>query len=128
MCRIAKREKYKREAMLTWLDPEGVKAITYFSYKSNLCVLSCSTPNQKEKETERERPGHPKPNSLPKSHLIKPYWSMMIAHIIFDLMGNDLQSQSMTYLWSGIRMKHLSVWNFIHLEQFSLFSWTQCFF
>ena len=44
---------------------------------------------------------------------------MMIMHIIFDLMGNDLQSQFMTYMCFGIEMKHLLVWNFIHLEQFS---------
>jgi len=44
---------------------------------------------------------------------------MMIMHIIFDLMGNDLQSQFMTCLWFGIKMKHLPVWAFIHLEQFS---------
>jgi len=44
---------------------------------------------------------------------------MMIAHIIFDLMGNDLESPSMTYLWVGIKMKHLPVWDFIHLERFS---------
>ena len=43
----------------------------------------------------------------------------MIIRIIFDLMGNDMQSQSMAYLWFGIKMKHLPVWDFIHLEQFS---------
>jgi len=43
----------------------------------------------------------------------------MIAHIIFDLMGNDLQSQIMTYLWFGVKMKHLPVWDFIHFVQFS---------
>jgi len=44
---------------------------------------------------------------------------MMIVQIIFALMGNDLQSQSITYLWLGIKMKHLPVWDFIHLERFS---------
>jgi len=46
------------------------------------------------------------------------YWSM-IVHIIFDLMGNDLQSRIMTYLWFGVRMKHFLVWDFIHFEHFS---------
>jgi len=40
---------------------------------------------------------------------------MMIMHIILDLMGNDLQNWFMTYLWFGIKMKHLPVWSFIHL-------------
>jgi len=44
---------------------------------------------------------------------------MMIMYIIYDLMGNDLESQSMIYLWFGIKMKHLPVWDLIHLEQFS---------
>ena len=44
---------------------------------------------------------------------------MIIMHIIFDLMGNDLQNQFMTYLLFEIKMKHLPVWNFIHLEWFS---------
>jgi len=70
---LPKKKKYKRKAMVTWLNPGGCKAITCFNYKPNLCVLSCSTPNQKEKKIERERPEHPRPNSLPKSHLIKPY-------------------------------------------------------
>ena len=54
-----------------------------------------------------------------KFGLRKSYWSMMIMHIIFDLMGNDLQNQFMTYLWFGIKMKHLHVWSFIHLVRFS---------
>ena len=33
---------------------------------------------------------------------------MMIMHIIFDLMGNDLQNQFMSYLWFGIKMKTLA--------------------
>jgi len=57
--------------------------------------------------------------SYQKSDLIKSYWSMMIMHIIFDLMGNDLQSQSMTHQWFGIKMKYFPVWDFIHLERFS---------
>ena len=33
----------------------------------------------------------------------------MIARVIFDLIGNDLQSQVMTYVWFRIRMKQLHV-------------------
>jgi len=51
----------------------------------------------------------------------------MIMHIIFDLMENDLQSQFMTYLWFGIKMKHLPVWDFIHLERFSTIQLDQFF-
>jgi len=54
-----------------------------------------------------------------KSDLRKSYWSMMIMHIILDLMGNDLQNWFVTYLWFGIKMKHLLVWSFIHLVWFS---------
>ena len=46
-------------------------------------------------------------NTIPKK---KSYWSM-ITHVIFDLIGNNLQSQVLTYLWFGIRMKHLPVWD-----------------
>ena len=46
----------------------------------------------------------------------------MIMHVIFDLIGNDLQSQVMTYLWFGIRMKHLPVWDLYTLSGFPLFS------
>ena len=50
----------------------------------------------------------------------KPYWSM-ITHVIFDLIGNNLQSQVMTYLWFGIRMKHLPVRDWYTLSDFLLF-------
>ena len=45
----------------------------------------------------------------------------MIAHVIFDLIGNDLQSQIMTYLWFGIRMKHFLVWDLYTLSEILLF-------
>jgi len=45
----------------------------------------------------------------------------MIAHVIFDLIGNDLQSQVMTYLRFRIRMKHLHVWDLYTLSGFPLF-------
>ena len=50
----------------------------------------------------------------------KSYWSM-IAHVIFDLIGNYLQSQVMAYLWFGIRMKHLPVRDWYTLSEFLLF-------
>jgi hypothetical protein len=45
----------------------------------------------------------------------------MITHVIFDLIGNNLQSQVMTYLWFGIRMKHLPVRDWYTLSGFLLF-------
>ena len=60
MCKIDKREKYKREPTITWLKPGGCKAITCFSCKPNLCVLFCSTSNQREKETGKGKAGTPK--------------------------------------------------------------------
>jgi len=114
------RRKYKRRAIVTWLKPEGcVKQSP--ALVTNQIFVSILVPCQTKEERKQkgERPEQPNPNFLPKSNLIKSYWSMIIAHIIFDLMENDLQSPSMTYLWFGVRMKHLSVWDFIHLERFS---------
>jgi len=114
------KRKYKRRAIVTWLKPGGCVQWSPALVTNQIFVsalVPCRT-KEKRKHT-RERPEQPKPNFLPKSNLIKSYWSMMIVHIIFHLMENDLQSQSMTYLWFGIKMKHLPVWNFIHLEQFS---------
>ena len=54
--------------MITWWNPGGYKAITCFSYKPNLCVLSCSAPNQSEKETEKGKAKTPKakfPTKIP---------------------------------------------------------------
>ena len=50
----------------------------------------------------------------------KSYWSM-ITHVIFDLIGNNLQSQVMTYLCFGIRIKHLPVRDWYTLSGFLLF-------
>ena len=47
----------------------------------------------------------------------KSYWST-ITHVILDLIGNDLKNQVMTYLWFGIRMKHLLVWDWYTLSDF----------
>jgi len=45
----------------------------------------------------------------------------MITHVIFDLIGDDLQNQVMTYQWFEIRMKHLPVWDWYTLSDFLLF-------
>ena len=45
----------------------------------------------------------------------------MITHVIFDLIGNDLQNQVMTYLWFEIRIKHLPVQGLYTLSDFLLF-------
>jgi len=120
MCRIVEREKYKRRAIVTWLKPGGCVKRSPVLVTNQIFVSALVPQRTKEKRKQKgERPGQPKPNFQTKSNLIKSYWSMMIAHIIFDLMGNDLQSQSMTYLWFAFKTKHLLVWDFIHLERFS---------
>ena len=64
---------------------------------------------KKKKKQERKKPKCPKPNFPPNTPFPKKSYSSMIVHVIFDLIGNDLQSQVMTYLWFGIRMKHFPV-------------------
>ena len=76
----------------------------------------------KRKGNKKERLEHPKAKFPTKIQLPKTSCWSMITHIIFDLMGNDLQSQIMTCLWFGVRMKHLPVWDFIHFERFSSIS------
>ena len=67
-----------------------------------------------QKHTKAEKP-------IKKTHSQgKSYWSM-ITHVIFDLIGNNLQSQVMTYLWFGIRIKHLPVRDWYTLSGFLLF-------
>ena len=73
--------------------------------------------NRKGKGQEHSKPKFPPKNTIPQE---KSYWSM-ITHVIFDLIGNDLQSQVMAYLWFGIRMKHLPVWDWYTLSDFLLF-------
>ena len=114
------KRKYKRRAIVTWLKPKGCVKRSPALVTNQVFVSALVSRRTKEKrKLKGERPEQPKPNFLPKSNLIKSHWSMMIAHIIFDLMGNDLQSQSTTYLWFGVKMKHLPVWDFRHLERFS---------
>ena len=50
----------------------------------------------------------------------------MITHVIFDLIGNNLQNQVMAYLWFGIRMKHLPVWDWYTLSVLGLFLFCFC--
>ena len=91
-----------------------------FDCQPKSCAPMTFSPRTKQKQ-KRKRPKHPKPNSPPKSHSQnKSYWSML-THVIFDLIGNDLQNQVMTYLWFGIRIKHLSVWGLYTLSDFLLF-------
>jgi len=72
---------------------------------------------QKRKRTKKFKAKIPTKNTILKK---KSYWSM-IMHVIFDLIGNNLQNQVMAYLWFGIRMKHLPMWDWYTLSGFLLF-------
>ena len=80
--------------------------------------------NRKRKKPEKSKAKNtqkPKEETTKRTHSQgKSYWSM-ITHVIFDLIGNNLQSQVMTYLWFGIRMKHLPVRDWYTLSDFLLF-------
>ena len=113
-CHKQEKERKETRACDTWSDP-----LFYYQPKSFVLTTISSHAIHKQK---RKRPKHPEPNFPPKTPLLKKsYWSM-IARVIFDWIGNDLQSQVMTYLWFGIRMKHLSVWDLYTLSSFPLFS------
>ena len=86
-----------------------------------LCVgdLFASRKTKTEKEKGQKHTKAKKPTKRTHSQG-KPYWPM-ITHVIFDLIGNNLQSQVMTYLWFGIRMKHLPVRDWYTLSGFLLF-------
>ena len=77
-------------------------------------------PHVKQKQ-KRKKPKNSKAENPTKRTRFqgKSYWSM-ITHVIFDLIGNNLQNQVMTYLWFGIRMKHLPVWDWYTLSDFLL--------
>ena len=107
--KLFKRVKRKGRNV-TWSRHEGIGSDRPFKLLTkSLCLVSYS---HKKKEKGKARATKAK---IPyKSDLKKSYWSMMIMHIIHDLMGNDLQNQYMTYLWLGIKMKHLPVWSFMH--------------
>ena len=104
-------KKKKGNHDLKWSSP--------FDCQPKSCALATFSPRTKQKQ-RRKRQKHSKPNSPPKNHSQnKSYWSM-ITHVIFDLIGNDLQNQIMTYLWFGIRIKHLPVWDWYTLSDFLL--------
>ena len=62
-----------------------------------------------------------------RPNLKKTYWSMLIMHNIFDLMGNDLRNWFMTYLWLELRWNTCLFEIYTPLRGFSLFEWIQCF-
>ena len=106
-----KIKKKQENHDLKWSSP--------FDCQSKSCALATFSPRTKQKQ-KRKRRKHSKPNSPPKSHSQnKSYWSM-ITHVIFDLIGNYLQNQVMTYLWFRIRIKHLPVWDWYTLSDFLL--------
>ena len=87
-----------------------------------LCASDFS-PRTKPKQKRKKAKKHTKAEKPTKrTHSQgKPYWSM-ITHVIFDLIGDNLQSQVMTYLWFEIRMKHWPVRDWYTLSDFLLFS------
>ena len=102
-------------------ENHDLKWSSSFDCQPKSCASVTCSPHSKQKQ-KRKRPENLEPNFPPKepNSQEKSYWSM-IAHVIFDLIGNDLQSQVMTYLWFGIRMKHLPVRDWYTLSEFLLF-------
>ena len=93
MCKIVKRKK-KGNSNNNLVKTRGMHEVITFLVTNQIFVSALAPHRTKEKKkTEKEKAKTPKSQS---SH-----------HIIFDLIGNDLQSQIMTCLWFGIRMKHL---------------------
>ena len=62
-----------------------------------------------------------------RPNIKKTYWSMMIMHIIFDFMGNDLQNWFLTYSWLELRWNTCQCEIYTPLTSFPLFEWIQCF-
>ena len=97
---LSKQQK-KGNHDLKWSSP--------FDCQPKSRALVAYSPHTKQKQ-ERKRPKHSEPNFPPKNPIPKKKsYRSMITHVIFDLIGNDLQNQVMTYLWFGIRMRHLPV-------------------
>ena len=118
MCRIFKRGKYKRREMITYLKPRGVKRSP--ALVTNWIFVSSLVPHR-TKEKRKQKRGKARTTKAKFPTKIQPYKVLLIHddcayYLWFD--GNDLQNQSTIYLWFGIRMKHLPVWDFIHLERF----------
>ena len=99
----------------SWFEKNG-ELNTHVCFESNLtetphntwwinsgCMTHVSNIMQRFLTIQTISPNFPqKKQTIPKK---KSYWSM-ITHVIFDLIGNDLQNQVMTYLWFRIRIKH----------------------
>jgi len=98
---------------LKWSSP--------FDCQPKSCASAIFSPHtkqeQKKKKAKTLRTKFPTKNTIPKK---RSYWSM-ITHVIFDLKGNDLQNHVMTYLWFGIRIKHLPIWGLYTLSDLLLF-------
>ena len=108
------KQKKKGKHDLKWSTP--------FDCQPKSCALATFSPHTKQKQ-KRKRPKTLKANFPTKKtnhSQEKSHWSM-IMHVIFDLIGNDFQNQVMTYLWFGIRMKHLHVRDWYTLSEFLLF-------
>ena len=122
MYKIVMRKKNRNETMTwyAWRSP-------LLGYQPNLCARVSVAPCQKENRIGK---GQNTQSQIPHQtchYKKRSYWPM-IAHVIFDLIGNDLKRHVLTYLWFGIRMKHLPVWDLYTLSDFSsIFSLTQCF-
>ena len=86
--------------------------------KSCASVTCSPRPKQKiEKEKAKNiQSQNPTKTPFPRKSPTDP-WS----HVVFDLIGNNLQNQVIAYLWFGIRMKHLPVWDWYTLSDFLLF-------
>ena len=120
-CHQMNKKGRKGNHDLKWSSP--------FDCQPKSCALATFSPRTKQKKQKKKKPGKskakntqkPKEETTKRTHSQgKSYWSM-ITHVIFDLIGNDLQNQVMTYLWFGIRMKHLPVRDWYTLSDFLLF-------
>ena len=112
---LSQARKKRKEAMAydTWGGP-------LLDYQPKSFVPVTLSPYAKQKQ-KRKRPKYQSQVSPPKTPLPKKSCWSMIARVIFGLIGNDLQSQVMTYLWFRIRIKHLPVWDLYTLSDFLLF-------
>ena len=99
-------QKQTKEIYRKIFGNHDLKWSSLFDYQPKPWVPMTFSPRTKQKQ-KRKRPKHSEPKFPPKNTVPKKksYWSM-ITHVIFDLIGNNLQNQVMAYLWFGIRMKH----------------------
>ena len=107
----------ERQEKKPWLETHEAVPFLVTNWIFVPASLSCRAKKETKKEkAETLRAKFPTKTPFSK----KSYWSM-ITHVIFDLIGNDLQNQVMSYLWFWIRMKHLPVWDWYILSDFLLF-------